>query len=238
MKAVFFDLFETLITEKTRSDAQARTPWHERLRTDAGRLERWWKENHVACMTGHYPDIETSFQALCLSVESPLSAMEVASVIREQCAWKTTVLREIEPCAEEMIHAVQALGLKVGVLSNALPEEVSAWDSCPLRGLVDDAVFSCAVGVMKPQPTIYALACERMGIPPADACFIGDGGFDELRGAKAVGMTSVKATWYQNQKVDWPFEEELREVATMEAVIFPQKTGQSQAQSLCECCSN
>ena len=35
MKAVFFDLFETLITEKTRSDFQARAPIHERQRYSA-----------------------------------------------------------------------------------------------------------------------------------------------------------------------------------------------------------
>ena len=118
MKAVFFDLFETLITEKTRPDARARVPWYERLRTDAGKLERWWEENHVACMTGLYPDIETSFQALCASIGSPLSAMEVASVIQDQCAWKIRVLGEVEFRVTEMVHEVHALGLKVGVLSN------------------------------------------------------------------------------------------------------------------------
>ena len=218
MKAVFFDLFETLITEKTRPDARARTPWHERWRTDAAKLEKWWEEKHVACMTGLYPGIEGSFQALCDAVGSPLSAAEIDLAIQEQCAWKTRVLREVEPCAGAMVNAVHALGLKVGVLSNALPEEVSAWASCPLRDLVDDAVFSCAVGVMKPQLAIYALACERMGVSPAEVCFIGDGGFDELRGARSAGMISVKATWYQDQKVAWPFPEELRQVSTMEAV--------------------
>ena len=35
LKAIFFDLFETLITEKTKTDFQARAPFHERQRYSA-----------------------------------------------------------------------------------------------------------------------------------------------------------------------------------------------------------
>jgi len=51
-------------------------------------------------------------------------------------------------------------------------------------------VISGDVGMHKPQPEIYRLACERLGVAPPDAVFV-----DDLRencaGAEAVGMTAI-----------------------------------------------
>jgi epoxide hydrolase-like predicted phosphatase len=56
--------------------------------------------------------------------------------------------------------------------------------------LFDAQVISGDVGLHKPQPEIYRLACERLEVEPADAVFV-----DDLRenceGAEAVGMTAV-----------------------------------------------
>ena len=43
----------------------------------------------------------------------------------------------------------------------------------------------------KPDPRIYRLACEELGVEPADALFVGDGANDELAGAERVGMRAV-----------------------------------------------
>ena len=51
-------------------------------------------------------------------------------------------------------------------------------------------MISGEVGLHKPQPEIYLLACERLGVEPAAAVFV-----DDLRencaGAEAVGMTAI-----------------------------------------------
>ena len=65
---------------------------------------------------------------------------------------------------------------------------------------MDDAVFSCRVDHMKPDMQIYQLACSNLGTTPAQCFFVGDGGFDELRGASAVGMQAIQATWYLDRK--------------------------------------
>ena len=56
---------------------------------------------------------------------------------------------------------------------------------------------------MKPDPEIYNLACERLGISPTKTVFVGDGGFDELQGATAVGMRPVQARWYHLREIEW-----------------------------------
>ncbi len=45
--------------------------------------------------------------------------------------------------------------------------------------------------MMKPNPGIYRLACERLRVEPSDCLFIGDGGSGELTGATNVGMDAV-----------------------------------------------
>ena len=47
------------------------------------------------------------------------------------------------------------------------------------------------VGVRKPDIRFYELACERIGIEPAEAVFLDDLGIN-LKPAKAMGMTTIK----------------------------------------------
>ncbi len=209
MKAVFFDLFETLITEKTRSDFQARAPFHERLGTTEERVSLWWSKNEIAAMTGKFPNCLAGFTHLCTAVKSPLTKNDIVMAAQEHEAWKSKVLSCVEPQIFEMLRAVRGRGLKVGIISNALPEEVLAWRFCPLQDLVDPVVFSCSVGVMKPDRAIFELACAHMCVQPSEAYFVGDGGYDELQGAASVGMRTIQAAWYQDRDVEWSFTSPL-----------------------------
>ncbi len=65
------------------------------------------------------------------------------------------------------------------------------WDELPLAGLIDVPIFSCTVGLMKPDPRIYRLAAEGLGVEPSDCLYVGDGIGRELAGAAEVGMHPV-----------------------------------------------
>ena len=203
MKAVFFDLFETLITEKTRKDFQTRASFHERLGTTKAKSSLWWSENGDAAMRGRFPDCLASFTDLCIAAGSPLTKNEIIMAAQEHEVWKSKVLSCVEPQIFEMLDAVRGHGLKVGIVSNALPEEVLAWRFCPLQDHVDPVIFSCSVGVMKPDRAIFELACARMCVQPSEAYFVGDGGYDELQGAASVGMRAIQAAWYQDRDLPW-----------------------------------
>lgn len=150
-------------------------------------------------MQGRFPDCLARFTDLCGAVESPLTKNEIIMAAQEHEVWKSKVLSCVEPQIFEMLSAVRARGLKVGIISNALPEEVLAWRFCPLQDHVDPVVFSCSVGVMKPDRAIFELACARMCVQPSEAYFVGDGGYDELQGAASLGMRAIQATWYQDR---------------------------------------
>jgi putative hydrolase of the HAD superfamily len=91
---------------------------------------------------------------------------------------------------EEMIAAVAAArkaGIRTGLISNSWGPGI--YERAP-DGLFDATVISGDVGLHKPQPEIYRLACDRLEVEPAEAVFV-----DDLRencaGAEAVGMAAV-----------------------------------------------
>jgi putative hydrolase of the HAD superfamily len=93
---------------------------------------------------------------------------------------------------EEMLDAVRrarSAGVKTGLISNSWGEGL-AYDQATLDELFDAVVISGDVGLHKPQPEIFKLGAERIGVPPEDCVFV-----DDLRencaGAEDVGMTAI-----------------------------------------------
>jgi putative hydrolase of the HAD superfamily len=74
-----------------------------------------------------------------------------------------------------------------------------------LRPHFDVFLESAVVGLRKPDPRIYSLVCERLGVPPARTVFLDDIGRN-LKPARALGMTTIK--------VDDP-EQALRELGAL-----------------------
>ncbi len=60
-----------------------------------------------------------------------------------------------------------------------------------IRSLFDDYVESSVVGLRKPDPAIYELACDRIGVRYEEAVFLDDIG-SNLKSARALGMTTIK----------------------------------------------
>jgi putative hydrolase of the HAD superfamily len=105
--------------------------------------------------------------------------------------WATHAL-VARPEALPTLRVLRTRGFKLGLITVCSEDVADAWDATPLAEHFDATVFSCVEGVCKPDPRIYELCCERLGVP-AEAClFVGDGDNDELPGAERVGMTAVQ----------------------------------------------
>jgi putative hydrolase of the HAD superfamily len=96
------------------------------------------------------------------------------------------------PDALPTLDELRRRGYLLGMISVCTQDVPQVWDDTPLGGKFDATVFSCDVGVSKPDPRIYVIACERLGVEPADCLFVGDGANDELPGAERAGMTAVQ----------------------------------------------
>jgi HAD superfamily hydrolase (TIGR01549 family) len=81
-------------------------------------------------------------------------------------------------------------GLKIGVVSNlALPYGAALRDALPIEP--DQWVMSFEVGLVKPDPAIYELACARLGCAPNEAVMVGDSWRADYEGAVAAGLSAL-----------------------------------------------
>jgi epoxide hydrolase-like predicted phosphatase len=92
-----------------------------------------------------------------------------------------------EPAMIDAVTAIRAAGLRTGLITNSWG--MGIYDRAPLE-IFDATVISGDVGLHKPQPEIYLLGAERIGVPPERCVFV-----DDLRenvaGAKVVGMAAI-----------------------------------------------
>jgi putative hydrolase of the HAD superfamily len=97
---------------------------------------------------------------------------------------------EVRP---EMVEAVRRCGerLKTALLTNNVTRLEFNPAVTEIVALFDTVVESSVVGVRKPDPGFYEIACRRLGIEPADAVFLDDLGVN-LKPARAMGMTTIK----------------------------------------------
>jgi epoxide hydrolase-like predicted phosphatase len=95
---------------------------------------------------------------------------------------------------EEMFAAVAAFkraGVRTGLLSNSWG--ANTYDRSRFAELFDVLVISGELGVRKPEAAIYAIAAERMALPPEQLVFVDDLP-GNLRPARALGMATVHHT--------------------------------------------
>ena len=103
----------------------------------------------------------------------------------------------------EMVKALKIIKqtLKVGCITNNVKSAGEgpgmantaerATEVANVMALFDTIIESSKAGIRKPNPKIYEIACEEMGIQPNDAVFLDDLGIN-LKPARALGMTTIK----------------------------------------------
>ena len=84
-------------------------------------------------------------------------------------------------------------GLGVYVLSNASTRIMEQLGHAPVIPYVDGVVVSADERMMKPDPSIYQLLCERYGLDPAECLFVDDNE-DNCIGARVAGMHAYHFT--------------------------------------------
>lgn len=88
----------------------------------------------------------------------------------------------------ELVREMRRAGVPVALVSNSLGSR--CYDGVDLDELFDVAVISGQEGVRKPSRRIYAIACERLGVDPAD-CLLIDDLAHNLDGAARLGISGL-----------------------------------------------
>ena len=179
---MIFDLWNTIAVWPEDLWAETRPRVAEHLGLTVDEFEsRWYGELAHMREMGPMSDVLELFD---LSSED----VERVTALRREVTRKGLVP---VPGAIETIAALRERGLKTGLITVCSEDVVSLWEETDFHGLFDAEVFSAAVGLRKPDPRIYGIALEQLGVEAKDAMFVGDGANDELGGAERVGMTAV-----------------------------------------------
>jgi putative hydrolase of the HAD superfamily len=184
-RAVVFDLWDTLVV-------WPQDEWHnfygrmaDALGIEHERFTEAWVEQYDVRATG---PLEPSVHAVCKQLG--LDGARVQNLISMRVDWTRETLVP-RPGAVEVLEELRRRGYRLGLISVCSEEVPSLWEQTELAAHIDEPVFSCSVGVAKPDPRIYRIAAERLGVEPRECLFVDDQP-PFVEGARVAGMDAVQ----------------------------------------------
>lgn len=125
-----------------------------------------------------------AFERECAAAGHAISARAMMERIAQASAPRPAMVRAIS--------ALRELGFGVAALTNNWEGDGTARGAMDeLRARFDAFVESSVVGLRKPDPRIYRVACDALGVQPREAVFLDDIGRN-LKAARALGMATIK----------------------------------------------
>jgi len=98
---------------------------------------------------------------------------------------------QVFPDALPALRTLRARGIRSAVVSNFDARLVPLLAALDVAPWVDRVVASARAGAAKPDPAVFAVALEALGVPAAEAIHVGDGPVADVEGARAAGMRAV-----------------------------------------------
>lgn len=155
------------------------------------------------------------YSLLCRKLEIVADAESLAMRVYEEFgdAGRWVAYDDVMPALERLRQA----GIKIGLISN--------WDrrlSTIVAGLgldvhIDTIVSSADVGLHKPDPRIFEMAAQRLGVSPIRAVHVGDHLYADVVGANAAGMTPVLIDRHEGAHPG--YERFIRSLDSLEVVL-------------------
>jgi len=129
-------------------------------------------------------------------------AVKFGSIHREASLW-----RVVRPGTFEALEAFKSAGYKLAIVSNAEGQVAGDAQRFGLADYFDVIIDSHVVGVSKPDPRIFQIALERLGVGPEEAKYTGDIYSIDVVGARAAGIEARlidqhrRYTWVEHEKI-------------------------------------
>lgn len=193
IKAVIFDMYETLITEN-KGYKFVGSEISKELGVDKKSFLHIWRNLERERSIG-----KISFEEVIRHIMNQLGCTDeerYQNVIRTRYITKRDCFHHLHPDLLSTLDTLRERNIKIGLISNCFSEEVTVIRESCLFSYFDTPILSYEVGLMKPQPEIYRLCLDGLGTLPEECIYLGDGGCHELEGAKACGMLALQAGWY------------------------------------------
>lgn len=191
VKAVLFDRDDTLSLTDHEVYRQAAEWLHQQHGVDPREAARQMMAQW-ASVSGRWEllrtleEEEAFWQAYAAELAARLHLPEQVGreIVREWPYWRfmTPV-----PGVREVLELLRQRGLRIGVLSNTLPNVAATLQAVGIDDLVDVALSTCVLGVHKPEPRAFLLAAEALGVKPEAVVFVDDR-IENIEAARRVGM--------------------------------------------------
>lgn len=188
--AVIFDLFGTLIDESPKAYSAMMGTVAKLLSVTTEQLYEVSAADAPDRDLGVYDSVQQQFSVMCTRLGVSPTPEHFAAAIEEYSELQKSRLIPREGVIDTLIE-IKARGLKRGLVTNTSQVVADLWPDSVFPGHLDASILSVHVKLRKPDPAIYLVACNQLGVDPTDCLFVGDGGANELTGAANVGMTAV-----------------------------------------------
>jgi putative hydrolase of the HAD superfamily len=217
-KAVLFDLFHTLVSVPPPALA-GEIPVSEILGVSSHDWQRlYYEEDILGRCLGHICDSFEAMRRVTHALDPTVDEERILAAVKSRQRRFELGLTDIERPMLDALDRLRTADIRTILVSDAGADDVEYWDRSPLQSRLDATLFSYKLGFRKPDPRIYAHALNVAGVRAEEAFFVGDGGSDEHRGARAVGISPVLVTrllgMYWPERIeerrahaDWIFED-------------------------------
>lgn len=216
MKAVIFDMFETLVTLYSVPQYFGRNI-AEDLGADIDEFYPLWHETEEARSKGKM-NFEEALR--WIGERTHYAHPErIPEAVEKRYAFKRDSLRLTEDRIVSVLRELKARGYKIGLISNCFLEEAEAIRASVLAPFFDVMLLSCEQGVQKPEREIFERCLAELCVAPEECLYVGDGGSLELETAKEFGMQTLQAGWFLKRQQDNWKKEGFAAAEEPEAVI-------------------
>ena len=200
IRAVIFDMFETLITHY-RSPLYFGTQMAQDAGIDPALFLAMWRPTEHARSIG-VRTLESVLEEILRAGGrwDPDGSSLVRTITQKRIETKRDCFRRLHDGILPMMEELQARGLGLGLISNCFSEEAPVIRESILAPYFDAACLSWEMGTAKPDPEIFLRCADMLGVSPAECLYVGDGGSHELETASALGMQPVQAMWYLRER--------------------------------------
>ncbi len=190
INAVIFDFYGTLVDDFASSAGSMHTEFVTALAVPSEPFMKIWRQTTQMRVIGAFQTVEASIEYVCNHLGAPLTAEQLSRAVEIRLQWIRRTLSP-RPDALETLARLKSEGYKIGLLSNCSIEIPILWPETAFANLFDSLIFSSRERLKKPDPRIYHLACERLGVAPEQCLYIADGENYELTAAAKVGLRTA-----------------------------------------------
>lgn len=193
IKAVIFDMYETLITLYA-SPTYFGTQIAEDIGIPVDVFRSQWDSTEEERSTGKVT-LEEVLEVI-MRRNQCYSRELLNKVVEKRIAAKRECFHHLHPEIISMLSELKSRKIKVGLISNCFSEEAMVIRESILFPYFDAAYMSYEQGVQKPDKEIFRRCLSALDVSAQECLYIGDGGSWELETAEEIGMKALQATWY------------------------------------------